>query len=391
LRLRSLAQGSSSSAGPFGFVPRRLVGTLLLAIASVAVGQSPGMGDSGGARTGLALTAHWLPWITEQSVLRLLEEGHPRTIDFAFSGRRSQRFCVRLIERLGARGRVLAIKAIVRSLDDVRPGVADASIRALVALVRRHEGVRMRGLLCESIASPGLAAMPRTRALHEVLGVDPALDDSLLAALIRRGQLADPSTLNAVACRLRDLAPGSGNDALRSEVQEHLRSPSEPLRRTAALAAGWIRDEGSAPLLCELLDSDDQQTRNNAAWSLSRIFGVQILATRTIWTDWLNKEEQWWSRNGARVLGDLRSREPARIAAGLREAGNHPYFRHQWVTGLAHLARHESDPIRVAVCNAIKGLGTKEGTELLAELSQDGSELVREAASAAIAELQTAR
>jgi HEAT repeat protein len=143
--------------------------------------------------------------------------------------------------------------------------------------------------------------------LAQMMGEHEELDLAILAAL---------GALQGAEGRLRV----AERNAL---VSERLVSGSLELRRQAARVLGDIADPSALPLLVGALDDDDLPLRRAARASLTRMTGRKSPADSSGWNALLEREHRWMEKEVPRITTGLRSSEPARVVAALREVCEH--------------------------------------------------------------------
>lgn len=160
-----------------------------------------------------------------------------------------------------------------------------------VLLVIRHE--KMAGL-----TSPILDAIPyctqtyvREEAIRTLKTITQAEELPIIRTALKR---PDPQTQQVALILLEHLAGGEADGDLR----QFLKNPNENVQLTAARALGNHGQRDALPVLVDLLDADDLQTRAKTAETLRLLTGENFsfvaydtaarrTAARTKWVNWV--------------------------------------------------------------------------------------------------------
>lgn len=243
------------------------------------------------------------------------------------------------------------------------PALADAFLRLVASVhARDRDGTRAlvssvpgQTLAVQALIVEGIAEYTHERtasALGDLLSVSVELRVALLvplAKLIRR-------------------LPDTGFEQVLREMRSGLDARDAPTRREAALAVGWLRDDRSLGRLVELLEDPESAPRAAAHWSLRRISGRKLRATKDLWGRWLHESNGWWLNRSEACFAILRTGQPPEVLAALREIGSQNIGRERIIRELEAVLWMDSTEVVSTACAVLERLKDTAAVPMLARL-----------------------
>ena len=265
------------------------------------------------------------------------------------------------------------------------PRALRAALRAaLSAIIAREPGVgpvlRMRfatlGTALQPLAIDALGELEPELALEQLAGcLDKAAQ---LDVLVLRG-------LESAALR----APLPAPLHVRGAVREQLLRNDPALSVLAARCSAALSDADAVAPLIELLTREDANVRDAARAALCALAGMDLGARASDWGRWHQQELAFWRGPGPALLQELQHMPPLEMGAAIRDLARHRLYRGEIGVAILPCLQNDEVGVRVLACAALSALRAHGAQHALAELLDDESELVREAAREAL-ELLTA-
>lgn len=256
---------------------------------------------------------------------------------------------------------------------------------------------------CSALARRDDTTWPTAAALALRLDTAPQL-----ALLRAAGEDASEPALDVLGGALRTL-PGRRLEVLailartlqdptvtaprsvREAVVELLRDPDPMACAQAAIVAGRLEAATAVPQLVELVDSDSQGVRENAAWALSRITGLGMRTDGARWRAWLADEHAWFDARHERAREELRDRDAGVVRRAVLELGRHRLDREQLVLEIAPVLLHGDVETASVAAATIGALRSRSALACLRDVRDRVDPKVREAVDAAIASVEEPR
>ncbi len=170
-------------------------------------------------------------------------------------------------------------------------------------------------------------------------------------------------------------------DTLRQVLAE---TKDVELQRRIAVALAKFHDTSIAQPMTRWLESPDERSRSTAVWALEQLAGMSAPRGAAEWRGWLHVESRWWAKEGAALLADAQSEDPARIVPALRELAKHHFHIDRIAPGLESMLSGPETEIAVLAATTLGNLRSTASVPTLLETMYSGSAQLKHAAWSAL-------
>lgn len=201
------------------------------------------------------------------------------------------------------------------------------------------------------------------------------------AALVMARCLGRNSELDL--CILEELAKIGARDGLPFESGEMgqlrglLDSHDMSIKRAAAVALAELGDDDSCSAIIAMLESKDQQTVALAARALKSLTGQAFGNDVKAWTDWREREANWYETEFPRLTSTFASNESESVFDSARELLAHRMYRHRAALALRGLLASSDPETTRKVCAVFGMLGSSRALPWLLEELDNPDDAVR--------------
>lgn len=234
------------------------------------------------------------------------------------------------------------------------------------------------------VAAPPELAYALIRALG---GLPRDLALEALSELLGRREDSDALALSEIA-RVAFNASVASDAEVPDAVRRCLERLDVEVAQAAIGACRALEDADSIPGLIPLLGATDSNLAHSARAALRHIARVDFGPDPKAWSDWLERESNWWQSESDAATEALQAGDASQAASSILALGRSRLHRHRAAEFLgAGVARDEPALARMS-CGALGDIASPRGIPALKAALLRPEPEVREAARAALQRLE---